>query len=49
MEITERAMAHFGSKVVLIIGGVGCDERLQEMMGIMAKGQGQRRNCLCYQ
>jgi len=37
VEITERAMAHVGSKEVLIVGGVGCNERLQEMMGIMAK------------
>ncbi|KAK0478509.1 O-sialoglycoprotein endopeptidase [Armillaria novae-zelandiae] len=36
LEITERAMAHIGSKEVLIVGGVGCNERLQEMMGIMA-------------
>jgi N6-L-threonylcarbamoyladenine synthase len=54
VEITERAMAHIGSKEVLIVGGVGCEfgyvlyhrlslilasgnERLQEMMGVMAK------------
>ncbi|TFY59890.1 hypothetical protein EVG20_g7622 [Dentipellis fragilis] len=37
VEITERAMAHIGSKEVLIVGGVGCNERLQGMMGIMAK------------
>ncbi|KAF9513785.1 hypothetical protein BS47DRAFT_1372433 [Hydnum rufescens UP504] len=37
VEITERAMAHVGSKEVLIVGGVGCNERLQDMMGIMAK------------
>lgn len=24
VEITERAMAHIGSKEVLIVGGVGC-------------------------
>lgn len=35
VEITERAMAHCGSNEVLIVGGVGCNERLQEMMGIM--------------
>ena len=61
VEITERAMAHVGSKEVLIVGGVGCtyhadlvrkcrvpsyslsppgNERLQEMMGIMAKERG---------
>ncbi|CRG88803.1 O-sialoglycoprotein endopeptidase [Talaromyces islandicus] len=40
VEITERAMAHVGSKDVLIVGGVGCNERLQEMMGIMARDRG---------
>lgn len=40
VEITERAMAHCGSQEVLIVGGVGCNERLQEMMGIMAKERG---------
>jgi len=42
VEITERAMAHIGSKEVLIVGGVGCNERLQEMMGIMAQERGGR-------
>ena len=32
VEITERAMAHCGSDDVLIVGGVGCNQRLQEMM-----------------
>ncbi|SRR6266550_4651344 len=27
VEITERAMAHIGSKEVLIVGGVGCEYR----------------------
>ncbi|PWN50431.1 putative KAE1-putative O-sialo-glyco protein-endopeptidase A1, partial [Violaceomyces palustris] len=40
VEITERALAHIGSKEVLIVGGVGCNERLQEMMGIMAGERG---------
>jgi N6-L-threonylcarbamoyladenine synthase len=40
VEITERAMAHVGSTQVLIVGGVGCNERLQEMMGLMAKERG---------
>lgn len=34
VEITERAMAHCGSQEVLIVGGVGCNVRLQEMMGV---------------
>jgi len=33
----ERAMAHTGSQEVLIVGGVGCNERLQEMMGRMCE------------
>ncbi|KAL8914081.1 MAG: hypothetical protein Q9171_001196 [Xanthocarpia ochracea] len=40
VEITERAMAHVGSNQVLIVGGVGCNERLQQMMGMMAKDRG---------
>ncbi|XP_035683217.1 probable tRNA N6-adenosine threonylcarbamoyltransferase [Branchiostoma floridae] len=42
VEITERAMAHCGSEEVLIVGGVGCNERLQEMMGIMAAERGAK-------
>ncbi|GAB0133360.1 hypothetical protein EsDP_00001772 [Epichloe bromicola] len=40
VEITERAMAHVGSSQVLIVGGVGCNERLQDMMGEMARQRG---------
>jgi N6-L-threonylcarbamoyladenine synthase len=40
VEITERAMAHVGASQVLIVGGVGCNERLQEMMGMMASERG---------
>ena len=36
VEITERAMAHIGSNEVLIVGGVGCNIRLQNMMSSMA-------------
>jgi N6-L-threonylcarbamoyladenine synthase len=28
VEITERAMAHIGSKEVLIVGGVGCESNI---------------------
>ncbi|ODN82060.1 tRNA N6-adenosine threonylcarbamoyltransferase [Cryptococcus amylolentus CBS 6039] len=42
VEITERAMAHVGAKDVLIVGGVGCNMRLQEMMGIMASERNGR-------
>lgn len=37
VETTERAMAHCGSQEVLIVGGVGCNLRLQEMMAIMCR------------
>src|SRR6266542_2543745 len=37
VETTERAMAHIGSKEVLIVGGVGCNLRLQEMMAQMVE------------
>ena len=40
VETTERAMAHCNSKEVLLVGGVGCNVRLQQMMGIMAKERG---------
>ncbi|XP_068142208.1 probable tRNA N6-adenosine threonylcarbamoyltransferase [Drosophila tropicalis] len=40
VEITERAMAHCESQEVLIVGGVGCNERLQEMMRIMCQERG---------
>ncbi|KAL5094112.1 putative tRNA threonylcarbamoyladenosine biosynthesis protein kae1 [Trichoderma cf. simile WF8] len=40
VEITERAMAHVGSSEVLIVGGVGCNERLQDMIASMAKERG---------
>lgn len=40
VEGTERCMSFVGSKEVLIVGGVGCNLRLQEMMGIMAKERG---------
>ena len=42
VEITERAMAHVGAPDVLIVGGVGCNVRLQEMMGTMAAERGGR-------
>jgi len=39
-ETTERAMAHCGKTSVLVVGGVGCNERLQEMLGQMAAERG---------
>lgn len=37
VEITERAMAHVQSNQVLIVGGVGSNLRLQEMMQLMVQ------------
>lgn len=42
VETTERAMAHCASDEVLIVGGVGCNERLQQMMEIMCKERGAK-------
>lgn len=39
---TERAMAHCESEEVLIVGGVGCNERLQEMMSLMCSERGAK-------
>jgi len=40
VEITERAMTHVGAPDVLIVGGVGCNIRLQEMMAAMVAERG---------
>lgn len=40
VETTERAMAHVGANQVLIVGGVGCNLRLQEMMKQMLDERG---------
>jgi N6-L-threonylcarbamoyladenine synthase len=40
VEVTERAMAHCGKEHVLLVGGVGCNKRLQKMMAAMAQGRG---------
>lgn len=37
IEITERAMAHTQSRELLIVGGVGCNKRLQEMAAAMCR------------
>ncbi len=44
VEITERALAHVGSNQVLIVGGVGCNVRLQQMMDAMCK---ERQATVC--
>lgn len=40
VETTERAMAHVGADTVLIVGGVGCNLRLQKMMQDMVTDRG---------
>ena len=40
VETTERALAHTGASQVLIVGGVGCNKRLQSMMECMVKARG---------
>ena len=40
VEITERALAHTDSSTVLIVGGVGCNKRLQQMMERMVSSRG---------
>jgi len=42
VEITERTMAHCNTNDVLIVGGVGCNVRLQEMMQTMVGQRGGR-------
>ena len=42
VEVTERAMAHCSRTDVIIVGGVGCNERLQQMMRCMAAERGGR-------
>ena len=37
VEVSERAMAHTGKKELVLGGGVGCNQRLQEMCKIMCE------------
>jgi len=40
VEVTERALAHSGKDEVLLVGGVGANGRLQEMVGTMCEERG---------
>ena len=40
VEVTERAMAHCGNSDVLVVGGVGCNKRLQKMLEVMVEQRG---------
>jgi universal protein Kae1 len=42
VEVTERAMAHAGKKEALLVGGVGANKRLAEMLTIMCNERGAR-------
>lgn len=42
VEVTERAMAHCNINDVLVVGGVGCNLRLQEMVKAMVTERGGR-------
>ena len=37
VEITQRAMSHCESKQVIVVGGVGCNKRLQKMIQDMVE------------
>ena len=39
-ETVERAMCHIGSNEVLIVGGVGCNKRLQKVIQLMLEERG---------
>ncbi|ELP88187.1 O-sialoglycoprotein endopeptidase, putative [Entamoeba invadens IP1] len=40
VEVTERAMSQCAATEVLVVGGVGCNVRLQNMLELMAKDRG---------
>ncbi len=42
VEVTERALAHAGKDEVLLVGGVGANARLQEMLREMCEDRGAR-------
>jgi bifunctional N6-L-threonylcarbamoyladenine synthase / protein kinase Bud32 len=40
VEVTERALAHSGKEEVLLVGGVGANARLRDMVKVMAEDRG---------
>lgn len=42
VEVTERALAYLGLDEVLLVGGVGANERLQEMLRVMCEDRGAK-------
>ena len=45
VEAAERALAHTGKSELVLGGGVGCNQRLQEMCKIMCKERGAKFYC----
>ncbi|MEN2496135.1 MAG: hypothetical protein MHMPM18_000696 [Marteilia pararefringens] len=45
-EITERAMSDSNSDGLIVVGGVGCNERLQKMLTIMCNDRGAKLGCM---
>ncbi len=42
VEVTERALAQTGKEELMLVGGVGANQRLQEMLRIMAEERGAK-------
>ena len=42
VEVTERALAHAGKDEVILVGGVGANSRLQEMLRVMCEERGAK-------
>jgi len=42
VEVTERALAHTGKKDILLVGGVGANSRLREMLNTMCQDRGAK-------
>jgi len=40
VEVTERALAHTGKEEVILVGGVGVNARMQEMLALMCEERG---------
>ena len=46
VEVTERAMSHCESKEVIVVGGVGCNLRLQKMIQEMVEERGGKMGAI---
>ena len=45
VEASERALAHTGKKELVLVGGVACNSRLQEMCKIMCSERNAKYFC----